>query len=122
VSRRRVINFNLEEVAARFQRRNPIGLGSSLESPKVAEYGNLGLWDEIPLGLGGALAPQSRLTNSAIAVHTERCRWTRFGSGLVARGSDLPFVLVKSLARRAGPGAVSGRFITYAMLVSGPNE
>ncbi|HYV05247.1 MAG TPA: hypothetical protein VFB82_11705, partial [Blastocatellia bacterium] len=31
----------------------PLGLGAvSTRCPKVAEYGNLGLWDAIPLGLG----------------------------------------------------------------------
>ena len=54
--------FNLEEVAActaptsrrlASERRNPFGVGKPSRSgrPKVAEYGNLGLWVAIPLGL-----------------------------------------------------------------------
>ena len=33
--------------------RNPVGVGRAADVPKVAEYGNLGLWGATPLGLDG---------------------------------------------------------------------
>ena len=75
--------FNLEEVAActaptsrrrASERHNPFGVGSHRAPgrPKVAEYGNLGLWDAIPLGLGPKCPTATNLDRSSEKAHRDQ--------------------------------------------------